>query len=63
MPMSSDFITIQGLENLHVAMPTKAHSHFLWCEARISLQNFSMASFNLYIPTEVSPLEQLSIEL
>jgi hypothetical protein len=39
-------------------MPAKAQSHFLWCEARRSLQNFSMASFSLYIPTEVSSLEQ-----
>jgi hypothetical protein len=41
-------------------MPAKAQSHFLRCEARRSLQNFSMASFSLYIPTEVSPLEQFS---
>jgi hypothetical protein len=40
-------------------MPAKAQSHFLWCEARRSLQNFSMTSFSLYIPIEVSSLEQL----
>jgi hypothetical protein len=39
-------------------MPAKAQSHFLRCEARRLLQNFSMASFSLYIPTEVSLLEQ-----
>jgi hypothetical protein len=39
-------------------MPAKAQSHFLRCEARRPLQNFSMASFSLYIPTEVSSLEQ-----
>jgi hypothetical protein len=39
-------------------MPAKAQSHFLRCESRRSLQNFSMASFSLYIPTEVSSLEQ-----
>jgi hypothetical protein len=39
-------------------MPAKAHSHFLRCEARRSLQNISMASFSLYIPIEVSSLEQ-----
>jgi hypothetical protein len=41
-------------------MPAKAQSHFLRCEARRSLQKFSMASFSLYIPTEVSSLEQFS---
>jgi hypothetical protein len=41
-------------------MLAKAQSHFLWCEAWRSRQNFSMASFSLYIPTEISPLEQLS---
>jgi hypothetical protein len=41
-------------------MPAKAQSHFLRCEARRSLQNFSMAFFTLYIPTEVSSLEQFS---
>jgi hypothetical protein len=41
-------------------MPAKAQSHFLRCEASWSLQNFSMASFSLYIPTEVSSLEQFS---
>jgi hypothetical protein len=46
------------VENLHVAMPAKAQSHFLWYEARRSLQNSFIASFSLYIPTEVSPLEQ-----
>jgi hypothetical protein len=61
--MSSDSITFWKLENLHVTMPAKEHSHFLWCEAKRSLQNFFMASFSLYIPTEVSPLEQLAIEL
>jgi hypothetical protein len=61
--MSSDPILFRWLENLHVTMPAKAHSHFLWCEAKRSLQNFSMASLSLYIPTEVSPLEQLAIEL
>jgi hypothetical protein len=44
-------------------MPAKAQSHFLRCEARRSLQNFSMTSFSLYIPTEVSPLKQFSIKL
>jgi hypothetical protein len=39
-------------------MPAKAQSHFHWCEASRSLQNFSMASFSLYIPTKVSSLEQ-----
>jgi hypothetical protein len=53
--MSSDSITFRRLENIHVVIPTKAQSHFLRCEARRSLQNFSMASFSLYIPTEVSP--------
>jgi hypothetical protein len=41
-------------------MPAKAQSHFLRCEARRSLQNFSMASFSLYILTEVSLVEQFS---
>jgi hypothetical protein len=41
-------------------MPAKPQSHFLRCEARRSLQNFSMASFSLYMPTEVSSLEQFS---
>jgi hypothetical protein len=41
-------------------MPAKAQSHFLRCEARRSLQNFSMTSFSLYISTEVSSLEQFS---
>jgi hypothetical protein len=58
--MSSDSITFRWLKNLHVAIPAKAQSHFLRCEARTSLQNFSMASFSLYIPTEVSSLEQFS---
>jgi hypothetical protein len=61
--MSSDSITFRRLENLHVAMPAKAQSHFLRCEAKRSLQNFSMASFSLYIPTKVSLLEQFSIKL
>jgi hypothetical protein len=61
--MSSDSITFQRLKNLHIAMPAKAQSYFLRCEARRSLQNFSMASFSLYIPTEVSQLEQFSIKL
>jgi hypothetical protein len=59
VPMSSNFITFQRLENLHVVMPAKAQLYFLWCEAKRSLQEFSVASFSLYIPTEVSPLEQL----
>jgi hypothetical protein len=42
-------------------MPAKAQSHFLRSEARRSLQNFSMASFSLYIPTEVSLLEQFPL--
>jgi hypothetical protein len=58
--MSSDSITFWRLKNLHVAMPAKAQSHFLQCEARRPLQNFSMASLILYIPTEVSSLEQFS---
>jgi hypothetical protein len=37
-------------------MSTKAHLHFVWCATRRSLQNSSMASFRLYIPTEVSLL-------
>ena len=41
-------------------MPAKAQSHFLRCEARRPLQNFSMASFSLYILTEVSSLEKFS---
>jgi hypothetical protein len=61
--MSSDSITFRRLKNIHVAMPANAQSHFLQCEARRSLQNFFMASFSLYIPTEVSPLEQFSIKL
>jgi hypothetical protein len=44
-------------------MPPKAQSHFLRCEVRTSLQNFYTASFSLYIPTKVSPLEQFSIKL
>jgi hypothetical protein len=61
--MSSDSTTFRRVKNLHVAMPAEAQSHFLWCEARRSLQNFSMASFILDIPTEVSSIEQLPIEL
>jgi hypothetical protein len=48
--MKTDSITFWRLENLHVAMPAKAQSHFLWCEATRSLQNFFFASFSLYIP-------------
>jgi hypothetical protein len=61
--MSTDSITFQWLENLHVVMSAKAQSHFLWCEAKTSLQNYFMASFSLYIPTKVSTLEQFSIKL
>jgi hypothetical protein len=61
--MSSNSIIFQWLENLYVIMPAKAYSYFLWCETNISLQNFFMASFSLYILTEASPLEQLTIEL
>jgi hypothetical protein len=63
VPMSTDFITFQRLENLYVATAAKPQSHFHGCAANGSLQNFSMASLSLYIPTEVSPLEKLSIEL
>jgi hypothetical protein len=61
--MSSDSVTFRRLENLHVAMMAKAQSRFLQCEGKRSLQKFSMASFSMYIPTEVSPLEQFSIKL
>jgi hypothetical protein len=38
LPTSSDFITFQPLEkNLHVAMPAKAQTQFLWYAARRSL--------------------------
>jgi hypothetical protein len=40
IPTSSDSITFQWLKNLHVAMPPKPQSHFFWCEAKRSLQNF-----------------------
>jgi hypothetical protein len=44
IPTHSDFITFRRLENLHVAMPTKAQAHFLWCAARRSLHAFTKDS-------------------
>jgi hypothetical protein len=43
--MHSDLITFQRLENLYVAMPTKAQAHFLGCAARRLLHAFA----NIYL--------------
>jgi hypothetical protein len=60
--MNSDSITFQWLKNLHVAMPAKAQAHFLWCAVRKSLQFFYMASFSLYIPTNVRAIIHWTLE-
>jgi hypothetical protein len=63
IPMSTDFITFRRLENLYVAMPAKPQAHFLGCAARRSLQDFFTASFSMHMPTKVSSLEEVIIDL